>query len=102
MVECGQQVGFTLEVLDDGFPNEWVRSCIDHFLDRYQLGDIGKVHIAGAIDRTHPAYTDHFLNRITIGKCYTCLKLTWGIGAFIALIVGQLGKYTGLQGISPK
>ena len=96
MVESGQQVGFAFEVLHDGFTHKGVRSRVDHFLDRHQLGHIGEVHITGAIDRPHAPYSDHFLNRIAIGKCETCLKLARSAG-IITSIVGQVREYARFQ-----
>ena len=87
MVERGEQIGFALEILDDRLAHQGIRHGIDHFLDRYELGDVGEVHVAGAVDRTHPTNTNHFLNCIAVGKCQSRLKLTWRGRALITLII---------------
>ena len=87
MMERGKHVGFPLEILDDGFTHQRVRRGVDHFLDRHQFGDIGKVHVAGAVNRTHPANPNHLLNGITLGKRKTRLKLTRRGRTLITLVI---------------
>ena len=86
-MERGKHICLTLEILDDGFTHERVRRGIDHFLDRYELGHIGEVHIAGAINRTHPANPNHLLNCIAVGKRKTRLKLTRRGRTLITLVI---------------
>ena len=86
-MECGKQVGFALEVLDDRIAHEWVGRGVDHFLHCHKLGHIGEVHVAGAVDRTHPANTNHLLNCIAVGKCKARLKLTWRGRTLITLVI---------------
>jgi hypothetical protein len=45
------------------------------------------MHITGAIHRSHAAYADDLLNRITIGEQSACLKLARRAGIFVALII---------------
>ena len=87
MVKRGEQVGFPLEILDDGFAHQGVWRGIDHFLDGDQFGDIREVHITGAVDRTHPADTNHLLNCIAVGKCKSRLKLTRRGRTLITLVI---------------
>jgi hypothetical protein len=87
MMESRQQIGFPLEVLDDRIAHEGVGRGVDHFLDRHQLRHIGEVHITCAIHRSHAAYADDLLNRITIREQSACLKLARRAGIFIALII---------------
>lgn len=83
----GKHIGFTLEVLDNGFTHQGIRRGVDHFLDCHKLGDVGEVHVAGAVNRTHPADTNHFLNCVAVGKCQSRLKLTRRGRTLITLII---------------
>ena len=87
MVERGEQIGFALEILDDRLAHQGIRRGIDHLLDRYELGDVGEVHIAGAVYRTHSADTNHLLNYIAVNKLKTRLKLTGSGSALITLVI---------------
>ena len=86
-MESCQQVGFAFEVLYNGLAHERVGRGIDHFLDRHQFRHIREMHITGAIHRSHAAYADDLLNRITIGEQSACLKLARRAGIFVALII---------------
>ena len=86
-MERGKHIRFPLKILDDRFTHERVRRRIDHFLDRHQFGYVWEVHVAGAVDRTHPAYTDHFLDCVALGERKTRLKLTWRGRALITLVI---------------
>lgn len=98
VVERGQQVGFALEVLDDGLPHQRVGSEVDHLFDRHQFYHIGEVQVAGAVDRSHAANADHFLNQIALGKRGSRLQLPSG---GVAVFVQWLGNSVGIQGDSP-
>ena len=87
MVERGEQIGFALEILDDRLAHQGIRRGIDHFLDGYKLGDVGEVHIASAVHRTHSANTNHLLNCIAVNKLEARLKLTGGGSALITLVI---------------
>ena len=86
-MQCGKQVGFPLEILDDRFTHQRIGRGIDHFLDRHKFGHVWEVHVAGAVDRTHPANTDHLLDCVAVGECKTRLKLTWRGRTLITLVI---------------
>ena len=41
---------------------------VDHFLDGHQFGYIRKMQVAGAVNRPHAAYADHFLDVIALDE----------------------------------
>ena len=86
-MESGKQVGFALEVLYNGFPHQWVGCAVDHLFDRHQFGHIGEVHVAGAVNRTHSAKPNNFLDQIPLAKCDTRLKLALGGGIIFAFVI---------------
>ena len=67
MMEGCQQIGFTLEILNDRFAHERIRRAVDHFLHSHQLGHIWKVHVTRAINRPHTAQPYNLLNCVTVG-----------------------------------
>jgi len=87
MVEGGQHICLALKILHNGLAHERIRGCVDHFLDRHQLGHIGEMHVTGAVNRTHAANANHLLNRIAVDKSDACLKLTGNTRVLVTLVV---------------
>ena len=83
MVERCQKIGLALEIMNDGLPRERIGRVIDHFFNGHQLGHIGEMQISGAINRTHAANADHFLNIIAIDQRQPGLKLSAGTSGFV-------------------
>ncbi len=75
MVEGGQQVRLALEVLDYHLPQSRVGGEIQHFLDRHQLADVGKVHVASLVHGPHAADAQHTQNLIAALQDRTGLEV---------------------------
>ncbi len=99
MVQRCQNIGFALEIVDDRHARVGVRCNIEHLLDSHQLGDIGKMHIAGAINRSHAANADHFLNMIPVDQ--RCAGLQLPMGAMSRLFAHRLCEVMFVQTASP-
>ena len=82
MIQCCQKIGLALEIMNDGLPRKRIGRGIDHFLDGHQLGHIGEMQIAGAVNRPHAANANHFLNQIPIRQRRAGLQLSAGEPAY--------------------
>ena len=68
MVECGEQVGFSLEVTDDCAAHQLVSRLVDHLFDRNHFDHIGKMQIAGAVNSSHSTHPDYILDQVAVGQ----------------------------------
>ena len=75
MGEGGQQVGLPLEVAHHHFVHGGVGGQVDHFLDRHHFGDVGKVQVAGPVNRTHPAAAVQRQDKVAVLQCDTRFQL---------------------------
>ena len=66
MIKRGQQIGFALEVLHDGLPNERIWCSVDHLLDRNQFYNVGKMQIAGTVYGPHAADPNDILDQVAL------------------------------------
>jgi len=68
MVEGRQNIGFTLEILNNRLLDSRITGLVDHFFYSHQLNQLREMEIAGPVDGAHPANTDDFLDQIAVNE----------------------------------
>ena len=80
MVQGGKNICFPLKILDNGLPDEWIGTGINHFLHSHQLDYILKSQVACPIYRSHSPHTNHILDQVPIlqdGSGWQLLDRSW-------------------------
>lgn len=94
MFKRREQVCFAFKIANDCTAYQRVARLIDHFLDCYQLMNVGKMHITGAIDRPHAAHADYRLDQIAILQRGAGLELlTAQLAGFVIQVLGNLTRF---------
>ncbi len=75
VVEGCEDIGFTLEVLNDGFSDQWVGSAVNHLFHRYQFDHAWEMQVTGAINRTHASHANNILDHIAVNEGYSRSQL---------------------------
>jgi hypothetical protein len=74
MAQSSQDVGFTLEDLEDILADEGVGDLADHLFDRHKAYRL-EVLVASAVDGPHATHADNFLDLIAILEDVTLFEL---------------------------